>query len=56
MKKEAFERLNTLSEKALYETATPQELEELTCLFKIWNSSMELNLFVGAGYHSHTDE
>lgn len=56
MEKEAFDRLNYLSEKALNESATTIELEELNHLFEIWNSSLELNLFVGAGYKSQIED
>jgi len=47
MDMEEFERLNTLSEKTLNETATPSELKELIILLTIWNTSTEYNLFQG---------
>ena len=49
MNMNSFERLNSLSEKALNETATPSEITEFNVLLNEWNSSAELNLF--GGYH-----
>jgi uncharacterized protein YnzC (UPF0291/DUF896 family) len=40
-----LERLNTLADKAMNESATRNELKELNELFNDWNSSVELNLF-----------
>jgi len=47
MKTEEFERLNTLSEKALIDIASPNELQELKQLLTIWNESTEYNLIQG---------
>jgi hypothetical protein len=47
MKMEEFERMNSLSEKALIESATPNELQELKQLLTIWNESTEYNLIQG---------
>ncbi|MDX2368913.1 MAG: hypothetical protein QNK36_10990 [Colwellia sp.] len=47
MKKEEFERLNTLSEKAMENIATPNEIEEFNKLFTVWNESAEYNLLQG---------
>jgi len=41
-----FERLNSLSEKAIGETATKDELKEFNQLLNEWNTSTELNLFL----------
>ena len=46
MNMDDYERLNYLSLKALNESATRNELEELTTLFEQWNLSVELNLFI----------
>jgi hypothetical protein len=47
MEKEEFERLNTLSEKAINDTATPNELEEFNQLLIAWNEFTEYNLLQG---------
>jgi len=47
MNQEEFDRLNHLSEKALQEMATPNELIEFSRLLNEWNQSVELNLFSG---------
>ena len=47
MKIEEVERINTLSEKAMIEIATPDELKELQKLLAIWNESTEYNLSQG---------
>jgi len=44
MTKSDFERLNSLSEKALNETASRSELKEFYGLFERWNTSVEFNL------------
>ena len=41
-----FERLNSLSEKAIGESATEDELKEFNQLLNEWNTSTELNLFL----------
>jgi uncharacterized protein YnzC (UPF0291/DUF896 family) len=45
MNMDEFERLNTLVEKAMNESATRNELKELNELLNDWNSSVELNFF-----------
>ncbi|MGJ8694178.1 MAG: hypothetical protein ACSHW0_17050 [Thalassotalea sp.] len=45
MNHDEFKRLNHLSEKALNETATPNEMKEFSQLLNDWNQSEELNLF-----------
>lgn len=47
MKTEEFERLNALSEKAMDNIATPNELEEFKQLLMTWNESAEYNLLQG---------
>jgi len=47
MEKEDFERLNTLSEKAINDIATPNELKEFSQLLTTWNESTEYNLLQG---------
>ena len=47
MKKEEFNRLNALSEKALNDTVTHSELLEFKELLTSWNRSVELNSFGG---------
>ncbi len=47
MEKEDFERLNSLSEKAMIEIATPDEIKELQRLLTIWNELTEYNLIQG---------
>jgi len=47
MKTEEFERLNALSEKAMDDIATPNELEEFKQLLITWNESAEYNLLQG---------
>ncbi|WP_257173763.1 hypothetical protein [Colwellia sp. M166] len=47
MNQDEFDRLNHLSEKALQEMATDNELEEFSQLLNDWNLSVELNLFSG---------
>lgn len=42
-----FERLNLLSEKALYHTVSSIELAEFHQLLNLWNTSTEVNLFNG---------
>ena len=42
-----IERLNSLSEKAMKDIATPNELIELKELLTIWNESAECNLLKG---------
>jgi hypothetical protein len=44
MEKEDFERLNTLSQKAINDTVTTTELEEFKRLLTIWNDSTEYNM------------
>ncbi|WP_440874617.1 hypothetical protein [Thalassotalea sp. PLHSN55] len=50
MNQDEFERLNHLSEKSLYKTATPNEMKEFSQLLNDWNQSVELNLFSGLHY------
>jgi len=40
-----FERLNALSEKAMNDKASPNELKEFNTLLSDWNDSAELNMF-----------
>jgi hypothetical protein len=47
MTKYDFERLNSLSEKALSETATRCELKEFYGLFEQWSASVRFNLING---------
>jgi len=47
MKTEEFERLNSLSEKAMIDIATPKELQELKQLLILWNESTEYNMIQG---------
>lgn len=47
MEADDFERLNTLSEKAIDGIATPNELKEFNQLLTIWNESIEYNLLQG---------
>lgn len=47
MTKNDFERLNSLSEKVLNETASPSELKEFYGLFERWNASVKFNLING---------
>ena len=47
MNKNDFERLNSLSEKALNDSATQSELLEFKLLLTSRNTSTELNLFGG---------
>jgi len=47
MEKEDFERLNILTEKAMNDIATPNELKEFSQLLTTWNESAEYNLFQG---------
>jgi len=47
MEIEEIERLNSLSEKAMLEIATHDELKELKRLLTIWNESTEYNLIQG---------
>lgn len=49
METEEFERLNVLSEKAINDTATANELEEFSQLLIAWNESTEYNILHG-GY------
>jgi hypothetical protein len=44
MTSDEFDRLNTLSEKALTETASRNELKEFNELLEDWNTSVEFNL------------
>jgi hypothetical protein len=44
MTNDEFERLNYLSEKAITETANPNELREFKRLMDLWNISYEFNL------------
>jgi hypothetical protein len=44
MTTEEFKRLNTLSEKAMANIATPNELEEFRQLLNIWSNSPKYNL------------
>ncbi len=44
---EEIERLNSLSEKAIKDIATPNELKELKQLLILWNESTEYNLLRG---------
>lgn len=48
MKTEEYERLNSLSEKAINETLTPSELNEFKLLLTIWNDYTEYNLLQGS--------
>lgn len=45
MTSDDFERLNTLADKALNDTATSNELKEFNQLLTVWNESAELNFF-----------
>jgi hypothetical protein len=45
MNMDEFDRLNTLSEKVLAETASYDDLKEFNELLNDWNTSAELNLF-----------
>ena len=47
MNMDEFERLNTLSEKAMNETASRNELKEFNELLAEWNASVEFNLLNG---------
>ncbi len=47
MEKVDFERLNTLSEKAMNDIATPHELKEFSQLLTTWNESTEYNVLHG---------
>jgi hypothetical protein len=47
MTSDEFDRLNTLSEKALTETASRNELKEFNELLDDWNESVEFNLLLG---------
>jgi hypothetical protein len=42
-----FNRLNSLSEKALHDTATSTELDVFNQLLSIWNTATEVDLFNG---------
>jgi hypothetical protein len=44
MTSDEFDRLNSLSEKALNETASRNELKEFNELLEDWNTSVEFNL------------
>mgnify|MGYP005988158201 CR=1 FL=1 len=48
MKQEEFDRLNTLSEKAINNILSPIELNEFKHLVTIWNESIEYNLLQGS--------
>lgn len=48
MKTEEIERLNSLSEKAIKDIVTPDELEEFMRLLTIWNESTEKKSFQGS--------
>lgn len=43
MKNKEIERLNSLSEKAIKDIATPHELKEFKQLLAVWNESIENN-------------
>ena len=47
MDEEEFDRLNTLSEKAMNDIATPNELKEFSQLLNSWNEAVEYNLLQG---------
>jgi len=47
MTTDEFDRLNNLSEKALTETASRNELKEFNELLEDWNSCVEFNLING---------
>lgn len=47
MKSEEFERLNTLSEKAMNDIVTPNELKEFNLLLSAWSKSIEYNSLPG---------
>ena len=47
MEADDFERLNTLSEKAMNDIVTPNELKEFSQLLSTWNESTEYNLLQG---------
>lgn len=47
METDDFERLNTLSEKAMNDIATPNELKEFSQLLTTWNESIEYNINQG---------
>jgi len=47
MTTDEFDRLNTLSEKAMTETASRNELKEFNKLLDDWNTSVEFNLING---------
>jgi len=46
MDTKSFERLNSLSEKAVDRTASKEELKEFNHLLDEWNISVQLNLFL----------
>lgn len=50
MTKSDFERLNSLSEKTMNETASRSELKEFYGLFELWNISVKFNLINGFKY------
>jgi hypothetical protein len=47
MNTKELERLNTLSEKAINDTATHKEIEDFSNLLKSWNQSTEYNRLQG---------
>ena len=47
MNQNDFDRLNTLSEKALSDNITAKELNEFRFLINDWNTSFELSLLSG---------
>ena len=53
MANDEFERLNTLSQKAINETASQNELKELSTLVEDWNKSVQFNLTHGLSNLRH---
>jgi len=47
MTSDEFDRLNSLSEKAMRDTASRNELKEFNELLNDWNKSVEFNLING---------
>ncbi|MFT7109658.1 MAG: hypothetical protein ACI843_001320 [Psychrobacter glaciei] len=54
MTEDDFERLNTLADKALNDSATNNELSEFNQLLTLWNESAEFNLYSGHHWHQRT--
>ncbi|NQY87424.1 MAG: hypothetical protein HRT51_06645 [Colwellia sp.] len=51
-----LERLNSLSEKALVETVSKDELDEFKNLLDAWSNSTELNLLQGFYLHRNLSQ